>query len=159
MFNREQLDRIEQEQSKQNAKLDRILRLLKRIFEEFEEFEDEPGAAAVSATLEISKGENSMFTKVTFKEFLANGKQVKTSGPITFASDNLAAVTVDSTKQTLNADGLSVDCPIVETPGAIDAVANLTGVDPASVNKLAAGAVDAVPATAAVPTSATLTLS
>jgi len=159
MFNREQLKRIEDRQSKQDVKLDRILRALRHIIEEWEEFEDEP-QDAISATIEISKGDT-MFTKATFKEFDVNGKQVAASGPIAFASDN-AAVVIDSSQQTLDADGLSVNCPLTEVPQSTAQAANVTGVDPASANKVAAGAVDNVPAATGgggAATSATLTLS
>jgi hypothetical protein len=86
--------------------------------------------------LNVKVGDNNVI--FTFKEFdgLAGaGNLVKPSGSINFASDNEAVATVDSTKQTLNADG-SVTVPILPVSAG---VANITGVDPTSTNKVAAG--------------------
>jgi hypothetical protein len=132
----------------------RIIRAVRQFFEELrEELDDD----AVFATLKLG-GKGTMFTKVTFSEFLADGvTKVKASGPIAFTSDN-PAVTIDNTQQTLNADGLSIDCPIVEVPQATPQAVNLAASDAASVNKVAAAVVDNVSPLVQVATKATLTL-
>jgi hypothetical protein len=66
---------------------------------------------------------------------------VPPKGPIAFSSDNPAVASVDSTQQVLNADG-SVSVPVVAVGAnadGSDATANITGVDPASTNEVAAG--------------------
>lgn len=92
----------------------------------------------------------------TFTEFDAQGSIVKQSGPIQFDSDNLAVATVDNAAQSTNADD-SISVPVsVIGPGT----AHITGVDPASVNKVAAGDILTVtPAQQAVAVSATGVLS
>jgi hypothetical protein len=134
VFNREQLNRIELMQRE-------MLRLLKKIFEEFEEFEDEP-KIALSATgglmpKSIGQGVKSLFTFTEWDGPAGTGNKVKTSGPIVFASDNEAVATVDNAGQRLNADGFSIDVDVISDMQV--GVANITGVDPASTNKVAAG--------------------
>lgn len=91
----------------------------------------------------------------TFTEFDAIGSVVNPSGPIQFDSDNPAVATVDNTAQILNANG-SVDVPVtVVGPGK----AHITGVDPASPNKVAAGDILTVTPVQAVAVSATGVLS
>lgn len=110
---------------------------------------------AVRALLRLDNMQNAKLA--TFTEQDAQGNPVKPSGPITFASDNPSVATIDSTQQQLSADGFSVTCPVVSVPGATG-TANITGVDSASPNKVAAGDVDAV-SIVPVATTAKLVLS
>ena len=86
-------------------------------------------------------GKGATFKFTEFDGPNGTGNIVPPSGPITYASDNAAVATVD-------------------TDGNVSAVApgtaNITGVDPASTNKVAAGDVLTVtPAVGAVAVSAT----
>jgi len=85
-------------------------------------------------------GKGATFTFTEFDGPNGTGNVVPPSGPITYASDNTAVATVDATGQVA-----------AVSPG----VANITGVDPASPNKVAAGDVVTVTAAAAVAVSAT----
>jgi hypothetical protein len=109
---------------------------------------------AVSAKGKLDKMQNA--TKITFTEFDAAGKIVPITGQITFASDNPAAATIDSSQQTINPDG-SVTCPVVSLVSGPGGVANITGVDPADT--LAAGDVDTVVPVIGVAVKATAVLS
>lgn len=80
-------------------------------------------------------GQKSRFTFTEFDGPNGSGNIVKQSGPITFASDNAAVATVDGTTQVTNPDG-SVGVDVISVGAG---VANITGVDPASTNKVAAG--------------------
>lgn len=109
---------------------------------------------AVRAILRLNNMNNA--TKATFTEFDKDGKPVKRSGPITFASDNTAVATVDNSLQVENAD-FSTTCPVATVAGA-SGTANITAVDAASQNKVAAGAEDVVTVPVPVAVSATLVL-
>jgi Big-like domain-containing protein len=86
-------------------------------------------------------GKGALFTFTEFDGPGGTGNAVPPSGPITYASDNVAVATVDTSG---NVTAVS--------PGT----ANITGVDPASANKVAAGDVLTVtPAVGAVAVSAT----
>ena len=157
MFGLEQLDRIEaaldvlsRHRLEQIERLERIEHTAKKILRILEG----QSAVAVSAKGELDMATNA--TKITFTEFDANGKIVPITGPITFASDNPAAATVDSSQQTVNADG-SVSCPVVSLTSGAGGVANITGADPA--NKLVAGDTDTVVGAAPVAVKATAVLS
>ena len=88
--------------------------------------------------------------KFTFTEFdgpNGTGNVVPPSGPITYASDNLAVATVD-TNGNVSAVGANAD--------GSDATANISGLDPASANKVTASDVITVgKAAAGVAVSAT----
>jgi hypothetical protein len=90
----------------------------------------------------------------TFTEFdgATPPNKVASSGPITFASDNPAVAVIDPAAPVVNADGsVSVQVDAVG-PG----IANITGVDSASQNKVAGGDVLTVtPAAAGVAVLAT----
>jgi uncharacterized spore protein YtfJ len=103
----------------------------------------------------VNVGDSSVFTFTEFDGLNGTGKIVKSSGPISFASDNVAVATVDSTRQTINPDG-SVSVPVVAVGFG---VANITGVDSASVNKVAAGDILTVNVQVSVALSATGVLS
>lgn len=83
----------------------------------------------------VAVGTPSTFTFTEFDALAGAGNKVKASGPITFASDNPAVATVDGNQQVVNGDG-SISVPVVSVGAG---VANITGVDPASTNKVAAG--------------------
>ena len=85
----------------------------------------------------VAPGVKSLFTFTEWDGPNGTGNKVKVSGPITFASDNTAVATVDGTTQRLNADGVSIDVDVIS--GMQAGVANITGVDTASPNKVAAG--------------------
>ncbi len=95
--------------------------------------------ALMPATIQVG-GKGATFTFTEFSGPNGTGSVVPPSGPITYASDNTAVATVDASGQVTavaaNADG---------SP----ATANITGVDPASPNKVAAG--DVITVTAAPP--------
>lgn len=138
------------EEIEERKRLEKIIEHLLRLVDALL---DRKGIAE-RATLVFDTMQNA--TKATFQEFDANGSPVKPSGPITFASDNVGVATIDSTQQVQNPD-FSVTCPVVSVPGATG-TANITGVDTASVNKVAAGDVDTV-AVVPVAVKATLVLS
>jgi hypothetical protein len=120
--------------------------------------------AAQSATLTFvsEKGEPIMPARIVvggagakalFTEFAGptgTGAVVPPSGPISYASDNLAVATVDASGN-VTAVGANAD--------GSDATANISGLDPASANKVTASDVITVgKAAAAVAQSATLAL-
>jgi hypothetical protein len=162
VFGLEQLERIKvaldvllRYELEQIERLERIERLTKKILRiQILRILEGPSAVAVSAKGELDMATNA--TKITFTEFDANGKIVPITGPITFASDNTAAATVDSSQQTVNPDG-SVSCPVVSLTAGPGGVANITGADPA--NKLVAGDTDTVVGAAPVAVKATAVLS
>lgn len=98
-------------------------------------------------------GNGATFRFTEFAGLNGTGNVVPPSGPITFASDNPAVATVDNTTQVMNADGsVSVQVQAVAAnPDGSDATANITGVDPASANKVTAGDVLTVGAATAPP--------
>lgn len=128
--------------------------LLRSQFDLISQLLDRKGNA-VTAKLVLDDMQNAKLA--TWTEQDANGSPVKPSGPITFASDNPKVATIDSTQQVFSADGFSVTCPVVSVPGATG-TANITGVDTASPNKVAAGDTDAV-SIVPVATQAKLVLS
>jgi hypothetical protein len=157
VFGLEQLERIKvaldvlsRYELEQIERLERIERLTKKILRILEH----PSAVAVSAKGELDMATNA--TKITFTEFDANGKIVPITGQITFASDNPAAATVDSSQQTLNPDG-SVSCPVVSLTTGAGGTANITCAD--ATNKLVAGDTDTVVGAAPVAVKATAVLS
>ena len=91
------------------------------------------------ATIQVG-GKGATFTFTEFDGPNGTGNVVKPSGPITYASDNTAVATVDPTGQ-VTAVGANAD--------GSPATANITGVDPASPNKVAAG--DVITVIAAPP--------
>ena len=114
-----------------------IIRLLKKILADVEA----PDAVSAKGEVMPKTVEVGGPVTFTFTEFAAPvgtatvGVIVPESGPITFASDNTAVATVDGSQQVVNADN-SISVPVVAVgPGT----ANITGVDPASANKVAAG--------------------
>ena len=132
MFNKDQLDRIEAQQIQ-------ILRIVRRLYQEWEEFEDQGISISATGALEmktVAPGIKSLFTFTEFDGSSGTGNKVKPSGPITFASDNTAVATVDGNTQRPSADGFGVDVDVISVGVG---VANITGVDPASQNKVAAG--------------------
>lgn len=155
MFHRD--DELEREK--------RLLGIIDRLLTIVDKFVDDELQENQTAIAVFAKGEN-MPAKIlvggkgaTFKfsEFDVSGDRVKASGPITFASDNPSVATVDGSLQVVNADG-SVSVPVVAVaanPDGTDAFANITGVDPASKNKVAAG--DVLTVGAAVPSNDAVT--
>jgi hypothetical protein len=131
MFNGHHFKRIEE-------LLEQILKLLKRKFN----VAISAKGVLMPATIKVG-GKGAIFLFTEFDGPNGTGSIVPDSGPISFASDNLAVATVD-------ANGLV----IAVSPG----VANITGVDPASPNKVAAGDVLTVEAPVQVAVSATGTL-
>jgi hypothetical protein len=83
----------------------------------------------------VSVGQPSTFTFTEFDGPNGTGNKGPASGPIEFASDNPAVATVDGNQQVVNADG-SVSVAVVAVSAG---VANITGVDRASKNQVAAG--------------------
>lgn len=142
---------------KERARLERIIERLLTLIDKLvdDELSENQRSIAAIAVMKLDNMNNA--TKATFTEFAADGVTiVRKSGPITFASDNVAVATVDSSQQVDNPDG-STSVPVVSVAGA-SGVANITGVDPASANKVAAGDVDNV-SSGQVATSAKLVLS
>jgi len=134
MFNKDQLDRIE-------AQNIQILRIVRRLYQEWEEFEDQGIAVSAKGELllmskTVAPGVKTLFTFTEFDGPNGTGNKVKASGPIVFASDNTSVATVDSATQRPNSDGFGVDVDVISVAVG---VANITGVDPASQNKVAAG--------------------
>jgi hypothetical protein len=154
--------------------LEEAIKLLKELVEWFKHKNHRP----VRAEGKLDNMNNAKL--ITFTEFDSNGKVVPidpTVKPITFASDNPAVATIDSTQQTANKgvmlpDGVtpdpsrpdgSVSCPVVSLVNGPGGNANITGVDPANLGPdgkpLAAGDVDTVLAVVGVPVKATAVLS
>lgn len=154
MFHNEQHCREERE---------RLERAIERLLDIVDDLLDRKMLAAQSATGELMSktvlpGVKSLFTFTEWDGPNGTGNKVKASGPITFASDNTAVATVDNATQRLNADGVSIDVDVVS--GMQAGIANITGVDSASPNKVAAGDVLTVsPVIQGVAVSATAKLS
>lgn len=101
-------------------------------------------------------GQSALFTFTEFDGLNGAGNIVKASGPISFASDNMAVAVIDTTTPpVINPDG-SISVKVI---AASAGVASITGVDPASANKVAAGDVLTVTAPVQVALSATGVLS
>jgi hypothetical protein len=138
-----------------------IERLIRELRELIELLKNQASRKAISAEGKCDTMQNA--SKFTFTEFDVNGKIVSIAGRlITFASDNPSAATIDGTQQVINADG-SVSCPVVSLIAGPGGVANITGVDPATLgpdgNPLAAGDVDNVSAASLPAVKATGVLS
>lgn len=103
----------------------------------------------------VQVGQKATFTFTEFDTPGGTGNIVPPSGRITLQSDNPAVATIDEAGQTVNNDG-SVSA-VVTAVGA--GTANITGVDPASANKVAGGDVLTVTAVQAIAVSATGVLS
>lgn len=131
--------------------LEETIRLLRKFFDRHLAI----SAQGDIAMKTIAVGEKATFTFTEFDGLNGTGKIVKASGPIKFSSDNPAVATVDDTQQVTNADG-SISVPVVAVGAG---AANITGVDPTSANKVAAGDVLTVTAVQAVALSATGVLS
>lgn len=138
---------------------ERLERIIDRLLTIIDGLLKNQTALAVSAKGELNMitvklGARPLFTFTEFDGPNGTGNKVKPSGPITFASDNPSVAAVSS-NQRPNADGFGVDVDVVTiSPG----VANITGVDTASQNKVAAGDVLTVQV-AAIAVSATGVLS
>ncbi len=148
-------------------------RILKKILEALAEIESTLqvilkrlfGARSATITFTNERGEPIMparivvggaGAKAVFTEFdgpNGTGNVVPPSGPITFASDNLAVATVDASGNVT---------AVAANPDGSDATANISGLDPASANKVTASDVITVGAAAPPPPpvaqSATLVL-
>lgn len=103
----------------------------------------------------VPVGGSALFTFTEFDGLNGTGAIIKPSGAILFESDNPAVAAVDNAAQVLNNDG-SVSVPVTILGAGS---ANITGVDPTSANKVAAGDVLTVTPAPAVALSATGVLS
>lgn len=134
--------------SHERARLEAIIERLLRVIETLlEKNAAQSAKGKVMPAKILVGGKGATFTFTEFDGPNGTGNKVPPSGPITYASDNPAVATVDSNGQvtavSANADGT-------------DATATISGVDPASLNKVAAADVVTVgAATAPVAVSAT----
>jgi hypothetical protein len=143
------MSRKEIEKPMFNDKLDRekikVLRLLEEILEVF--------LNQIKPHLKDAKGELNMLAVkpgttgilFTFSGLDQFGKIFKLTKPVEFSSDNLSVATVDSTQQTVNADG-TISVPVVAVAANADGstgVAHITGKsDPADGNASASDELD-----------------
>lgn len=113
--------------------LEEVIKLQKFLIQKLFRIAISAKGKVMPATIAVG-GKGATFKFTEFDGPNGTGNDVPPSGPISYASDNMAVATVDSNGQ-VTAVG----------PGT----ANITGVDPASVNKVAAG--DVITVIAAPP--------
>lgn len=133
------------ERNRLEAIIERLLRIIEKLLE---------AGAAQSAKGKLMPakiavgGKGATFVFTEFDGPNGSGNVVKPSGPIVYASDNPAVATVDSNGQVT---------AVAANPDGGDAIAVISGSDPASPNKVAAADVITVSAAAAGPVAVSAT--